>query len=241
MVYIDDIIITGSSTTELQILIAQLNVVFSLKGLGELHYFLSIEVTKNADSLHLSQRKYILDLLRKARMNRSKALHTPMVSGLQLSSKQDTPISNPQEYQSFVGALQYITVTRPRIAFIVNKVSQFMHYLLDTHFKAVKRILRYLKGTLTYGMTNKRPLHLSLVGFFNANWGSDPNDRRNMTGYCIFLVCNVAVWSSKKQHMVSRSSIEAEYRSLANDTAKIIWIQSLLQELKIVLFRQPLI
>lgn len=94
-------------------------------------------------------------------MDQSKALPTPMVSGLNLSSKQGTPISKSQKYQSLVDALQYITVTRLEIAFSVNKMSQFMHCTLDMHLKAVKRILRKLKGTSTYGMTMKRPLHLS--------------------------------------------------------------------------------
>lgn len=154
-----------------------------------------------------------------------------MVSNLSLSSKQGNPISNPQEYRSIVGALQYIIVTRPDIAFSVNKVSQFMHCPLDTHFKAVKRIMRYLKGTLSYGMVLRRSALLSLVGFSDADWGSDPDDRRSITGYCIFLGANAIAWSSKKQQTVSRSSTEAEYRSLSSATTEVIWIQSLLKEL----------
>lgn len=103
-------------------------------------------------------------------------LPTPMVSTLSLSSKQGNPVSNAEEYRSFVGALQYILVTRLDIAFSVNKVSQFMHCSLDTHLKAAKRILRFLKGTLTYGMTLQRSPHLSLVGFSVADCGSDPDD-----------------------------------------------------------------
>lgn len=110
-------------------------------------------------------------------MDQANALSTPMVSNLSLSSKQSNPISNPQEYRSIVGALQYLTVTRPDIAFSVNKVSQFMHCPLNTHFKAVKRILRYLKGTLSYGMVLRRSALLSLVGLSDADWGSDPDER----------------------------------------------------------------
>lgn len=152
LVYVDDILISGSSTTEIQQLITQLNATFSLKELGELNYFLGIEVLQNSTGFHLSQTKYISDLLKRVNMDQANALSTPMVSNLSLSSKQGNPISNPQEYRSIVGALQYIIVTRPDIAFSVNKVSQFMHCPLDTHFKAVKRIMRYLKGTLSYGM-----------------------------------------------------------------------------------------
>lgn len=174
-------------------------------------------------------------------MDQANALSTPMASNLSLSSKQGNPISNPQEYRSIVGALQYITVTRPDIAFSVNKVSQFMHCPLDTHFKAVKRILRYLKGTLSYGMVLRRSVLLSLVGFSDADWGSDSDDCRSITGYCIFLGANAIAWSSKKQQTVSRSSTEAEYRSLASATTEVIWIQSLLKELHISQTRQPLL
>lgn len=109
-------------------------------------------------------------------MDQANALPTPMVSSLSFSSKQGTPISNPQEYWSIVGALQYVAIIRPDIVFSVNKVSQFMHCPLDTHFKAVERILRYLKGTLTHGMPSRRSSHY-LVGFSNARWVSDPDDR----------------------------------------------------------------
>lgn len=92
---------------------------------------------------------------------------------------------------------------------------------MDTHLKAVKRMLRYLKGT--YGMTLRRSTQLSLVGFLD-DWGNDQNDSRSKTGYCVFLGANAVTWSSKKQHTVSRFSTEAEYRSLANATAEVTWI-----------------
>lgn len=112
-------------------------------------------------------------------------------------------------------------VIRPDMASSVNKVSQFMHCPLDTHLKVVKRIFRYLKGTSTYRMTIKRPLYLSLVGYSDANWGNDLDDRRSMTRYCVFFDCNVIALSSKKQHTVSLSTTKTEYRSLANAKSKL--------------------
>lgn len=138
-------------------------------------------------------------------------------------------------------ALYKLTVTRLEIAFSVNKVSQFMNSPLDTHFKAVKRILRYLKGTVHHGLTLRQFFSSRLIGFSDADCGSDPDDRRSMTGFCVFLGCNIIACSSKKQHIVSRSSTEADYRSLANTTGEIIWIESLLQELKVSLFRKPIV
>lgn len=134
LVYLDDILVTGISNTEIQTLVTQLNATFSLKDLGDLNYFLSIEVLRNSTRFHLSQTKYILDLLKKTNMDKAKALPTPMANNVSLSSKQGTLISNPQEYLSIMGALQYI-VTRPDLAFSVNEVSQFFHCPLDTHLK----------------------------------------------------------------------------------------------------------
>lgn len=216
-----------------------MNATFSFKDLGDLNYFLDIELLRNSTGLHLSQTKYILDLLKKTNMDKAKALPTPMVSSASLFSKQ--AIFNPQEYRSIVGVLQYITVTRPEIAFSVNKVSQFLLCPLDTHLKAVKRILRYLRRPLNYGITLRSSPHLSLIGFSDADWGNDPDDRRSMTGFCIFLGSNIVSWSSKKQHTISRSSMEAEYRGLANATTEIVWIQSLLHELRVPMAHKPLI
>lgn len=128
LVYVDDIIITGSSSSEISSLISCLNNKLSLKDLGSLHYFLGIEVLNNPDgSLFLSQSKYIQDLLHKANMLESNPQPTPMTSGLKLPATGSTSVQDPIYYRSIVGALQYITVTRPEIAYSINKVCQFMH------------------------------------------------------------------------------------------------------------------
>lgn len=152
-----------------------------------------------------------------------------------------TNLSLILKYIEALWELYYITITRPDIAISANKVSQFLHNPLDTHLKAVKRILRNLRGTITHGLTLRRSSRLSLISFSDADWGNDTDGLRSMTGFCIFLGENAVAWSSKKQHMVSISGTEAEYRSLANATTEIIWIQSLLQELQILIIRAPLL
>ena len=235
LVYVDDIIITGSNSSSLQQLITLLDSEFSLKDLGPLHYFLGIEVTKLSDgSLHLSQQKYIHDLLTRSKMNNAKGIATPMVSNLKLSKSATPSFSDPQLYRSIVGALQYATVTRPEISFSVNKCCQFMQNPAEEHWKAVKRVLRYLAGTVSHGIVLSPSSHLPLRGFCDADWGADPDDRRSTSGSCIFLGPNLISWWSKKQVLVARSSTEAEYRSLADTVAEILWLQSLLKELNVV-------
>ena len=148
-------------------------------------------------------------------------------------------VPNPQFYRSIVGALQYVTITRPELSYSVNKVCQFMHKPLEAHWQAVKRILRYLSGTLDYGLHLTKSTHLNLTAFCDADWGSDPDDRKSTSGFCVYLGANVVSWASKKQHIVSRSSTEAEYRSLAHTTAEVTWLSSLLGELQVPMTSLP--
>ena len=124
-------------------------------------------------------------------------------------------------YRSIVGALQYVTITRPEISFAVNKVCQFMHNPLEVHWQAAKRILRYLAGTMHFGLHFTKSKALSITAFCDADWGFDLDDRKSTSGYCVFLGNNLVSWSSKKQHTVSRSSTEAEFRSLAEVVAEV--------------------
>ncbi|KAG8472493.1 hypothetical protein CXB51_034175 [Gossypium anomalum] len=237
----NDIIVTGSDSDAINQFVKSFNHQFSLKDLGRLNYFLGIEVTYIPDGLVLNQKKYILDLLKKASMDKSSSSPTPMVSTCQLSAHEGSLVDDESFFRSIVGALQYVVITRPDIAFSVNKVCQFMHRPLDTHFKAVKRILRYLQGTLDYGLHFHRTTKFVLEGYSDSSWGSDIDDRRSTSGYCIFLGGNPISWSSRKQQVVSRSTAEAEYRSLANATAEMVWLQSLLSELSIPVQKKSLI
>lgn len=218
-----------------------MDVEFSLKDLGEITYFLGIQVTHTVNGFHLSQQKYIRDLLVKTKMFQAKGLPTPMTSGLKISSQDGVPIENAQLYRSTVGALQYVTVTRPELAYSVNKVCQFMQRPTDEHWKAVKRIPRYLRATMDYGIHLKKAAELSLIGFSDADWGSDPNDGRSVSGHCVFFGNNIVSWHSRKQQTVSRSITEAEYRSLIELVAEITWIQSLLSQLQCKTLRIPVL
>ncbi|XP_061354379.1 uncharacterized mitochondrial protein AtMg00810-like [Gastrolobium bilobum] len=237
LVYVDDIIITRNNSDLIQLLIDQLHSKFALKQLGNLDYFLRIEVKHLSNGrILLSQSKYIRDLLYKAGMAEAKGISTPMPSGCKLSKFGSNYVPDPSLYRSIVGALQYATLTRPEISFSVNKVCQFLSQPLEEHWKIVKRILRYLNVTLSYGLVFHPPSSqhpLSLVAFCDADWDSDPDDRRSTSGACVFLGSNLISWWAKKQSLVAHSSAETEYRSLAHVAAEILWLQSLLQELQI--------
>lgn len=169
LVYVDDIIVTGSSSDVIRSFIHSLQKQFSVKDLGQLHYFLSNEVNSVSKGLHLSQSKYLKDVLTIANMIDSNPLPSPMVPNSNLSKYDVNPFNDPHLYRSIVGALQYATLTRPGIAFSVNKVSQFMHSPTTTHWATVKRILRYLKGTMSHGITVQPTTSISLHAYSDAD------------------------------------------------------------------------
>jgi len=161
--YVDDIIITGSSISLIQQLVKKLNSEFSLKDLGKLDYFLGTEVHHSeTGSLLLSQTKYIQDLLVKANMANANGIASPMASSTKLTKYGSNHVSDPTFFRSIVGGLQYVTVTRPEISYSVNKVCQFLSAPLEDHWKAVKRILRYLQGTIHHGLLIKPASYMNL-------------------------------------------------------------------------------
>ena len=137
--------------------------------------------------------------------------------------------------------MQYLTLTRPDIAHAVQQVCLYMHDPRESHFSLIKRILRYIKGTMAYGLALSRSRSHELVVYSDADWAGCPDTRRSTSGYCVFLGDNLISWSSKRQHTVSRSSAEAEYRGVANAVAETCWIRQLLSELRRPLTRATLV
>ncbi|CAN6699275.1 unnamed protein product [Malus baccata var. baccata] len=188
LLYVDDIILTGSNPIKVQAVITELGDVFDLKDMGKLSYFLGLQIEyKSNGDIFLSQSKYAQDLLHK------------------FLESDGTPLADPALYRSLVGALQYITFTRPDLAYAVNAACQYMNTPTEVHYDLVKRILRYVQG------------------------------------FVVYLGHNPISWQSKKQASVSRSSTEAEYKSLAHCAADITWIRNLLRDLHQVLLEPPLI
>ncbi|XP_016185851.1 uncharacterized protein LOC107627533 [Arachis ipaensis] len=148
-------------------------------------------------------------------------------------------------YRSVIGSLQYLTITRPEISFCVNKLAQFFQSPLDSHWKMVKRVLRYLNGTASYGLHLKKDsemnIAMKITAYSDSDWAGDPDDRESTTGYCVFLGSNLVSWASKKQTAVARSSTEAEYRSMAETVAELVWIRNLMAELKLAISEAPVV
>jgi hypothetical protein len=213
----------------------------ALKDLGRLNFFLGVEAAWHPDGLHLSQQRYIHDLLTKTNMLLAKPISTPLSASTTLSRFEGSTITDPTSYRSTVGSLQYLSLTRPDIAFAVNKVSQFMQDPRDSHWSAVKHILRYLKSTISHTFCIHKNSSKQLTAYSDSDWASCPDDRRSTSGYCVLLGKNILSWSSKKQPTVSRSSTESEYKAIANAAVELTWIQTLLHELGLTSPTQPVL
>ncbi|KAE8730595.1 hypothetical protein F3Y22_tig00002919pilonHSYRG00225 [Hibiscus syriacus] len=234
LVYVDDIILTGESLNHIKYVIRELNKQFSLKDLGDMSYFLGIEVKRNANSIILSQKKFLLDLLAKEKMTRANPTASPMFVANKLSNDEDHPLIDAYEFRSIVGSLLYICHTRPDVALSVSKVAQYMQAPREYHFMAVKRIIRYLAGTVDYGLLfSTAGSNLFITAFADADWGGDVDDRRSMSGHCVFLGKCLVSWLLRKQKTVSRSTMEAEYKSLvdAAAAAEVTWVNDVLADL----------
>ncbi|KAF5480319.1 hypothetical protein F2P56_001079 [Juglans regia] len=153
-------------------------------------------------------------------MKEAKPAKTPLPAGSQLSQQHRDPLENATKYRQLVWALQYLTLTRLDISFSINQLCQFMHNPTFAHGTTAKRVLRYLKGSLNHGlMFTKGSLTLNI--YRDSDWAGNPDDRRSTIGYAIYLGPCLISWSVKKQTVVSTSSIEAEYRSLALTNAEL--------------------
>ncbi|KAM1830529.1 hypothetical protein ACFX13_020749 [Malus domestica] len=236
LVYVDDILVTGPDSSICNLFIQNLGAIFPVKDLGPLHYFLGLEIQRSSTGLFLHQTKYLLDLLGKTNMAGAKPCCTPL--GSNKLDHSGPFLSNPTEYRSIVGGLQYLTWTRPDISFAVNQICQFMHAPRDQHMQAAKRILRYLKGTISEGLWFRKGAP-NLTAFSDADWAGCLFDRRSTSGYNIFLGSNLISWSAKKQATVARSSTEAEYRSLAHTATELTWICKIFRDLGFPLSQTP--
>ncbi|RVW39419.1 Retrovirus-related Pol polyprotein from transposon RE2 [Vitis vinifera] len=195
---------------------------FELKDLGQMRYFLGMEVARSRKGISISQRKYVLDLLIEIGMLGCKPSDTP-IKARKRTESDGKPVDR-ERYQQLVGRLIYLSHTRPNIAFVISVVSQYLHSPKESHLEAVYKILRYLKGFPGRGLFFKKGDNKKVEIYTDADWAGSAKDRRSTTGYCTYLWGNLVTWRSKKQSVVVRSSIEAEFKAIAQGMCEGLWL-----------------
>jgi hypothetical protein len=240
VLYVDDLLITGDSCSTIVETKAALHNTFSMTDMGLLNYFLGLEISQKESGVTISQSKYAIDLLVRFHMSDCKPATTPFLSGVKLEDEKDSPLADCTLYRQLVGSLLYLTHSRPDLSYVVGIVSRYMQEPHEIHWKAAKRILRYVQGTINYGIHYSTACTLDLIGYTDSDWAGDSIDRKSTSGYVLNLGSGPICWSSKKQSSIALSSTEAEYRGVVNATIHTIWLQNFLTELGIS-FHQPTI
>ena len=204
-----------------------------MRDLGEAHFILGMKITRDRQNrtLWLTQEHYLSEVVEKFGMKNCRSVATPQETGLRLEKYEGTPVK-ANEFQALVGSLTYAAMaTRPDIASALATVSQFASNPSDVHWKAAKRILRYLSGSLKYGIcfigNSGVPAEVKLFGFVDADYAGDISSRKSQSGY-IFVLCGGPIsWVSKKQAVVALSTTEAEYMAAAFAAQELLWLRKL--------------
>ncbi|KAL0395458.1 UNVERIFIED_CONTAM: Retrovirus-related Pol polyprotein from transposon RE1 [Sesamum latifolium] len=231
LVYVDDVLVTGTSESQIIDIKHFLDKEVTIKVMGCAKYFLGLELQHSDTGLAVSQYKYTRDIFSDAGLSSCKPTNTPLPLGIKLST-QSTPLPDTAPYRRLVGRLLYLSLTRPDIAFGAQQLSQFVHRPGQDHMDAALHLVKYLKGNPQQGLFFPRSNSFHLTAFCDADWAGCVDTRRSLTGYCIFLGDALISWKCKKQTTVARSTAE-EYRSLGTIVCELKWITFLLRDLHI--------
>ena len=210
-----------------------------MKDLGLPKYFLGVEIETHPGGLFLHQTAYAKDILHQASMSTCNSMPTPLPQ--QIDNQDSELFSEPTYFRSLAGKLQYLTITRPDIQYAVNFVCQRMHAPTTADFSFLKRLLRYVKGTIHMGLHIRKDQNLALSAYRNSDWAGCKETRRSTTGFCTMLGPNLISWSAKRQETVSKSSTEAEYRALTAVAQELTWLSFLLRDLGVSQFHPTLV
>ncbi|XP_039146894.1 uncharacterized mitochondrial protein AtMg00810-like [Dioscorea cayenensis subsp. rotundata] len=217
-------VITGDDVDTVLSLKQRLHTEFQMKDLGPLRYFLGLEVAYSRRGYLVSQQKYLSDIFRRADITDLRTASTPIELHHRLSSSDGEPLPDPTRYRALVGALVYLTITRPDIAYVVRVLIQFVSAPRSTHYAALLRVLRYLRGTISRSLLFSATSSLELRAYCDVDWAGDASDRRSTTGFCIFFGDSLISWKSKKQSTVAFSTTEAEYGAMSSTAKEVLWL-----------------
>ena len=239
-VYVDDIIF-GSTNDDLCKRFAKLmQSRYEMSMMGELSFFLGLQVYQKQSGIFICQSKYIKDLLKKYQMEDSSTAKTPMPTATKLDKDETGKKVDITGYRGMIGSLLYLTASRPDIMFATCLCARFQSDPKESHLIAVKRIFRYLKGTPNLGIWYPKDTGFDLIGYTDSDFAGCKIDRKSTSGSCQFLGRRLVSWYSKKQHSVSTSTAEAEYIAAGSCCAQILWMRNQLRDYGLLLTKIPI-
>lgn len=231
LIYVDDLLICGNDMGMMLKFKEYLGRCFHMKDLGKLKYFLGIEVGRGAEGFMITQRKYTMDIIGEVGLLGAKPCATPMEQQHKLGRDKSPFIERSDQYRRLVGKLIYLSITRPDISYSVYILAQFMQTPREAHWDSALRVVRYWKGTVGQGILLSPSSDLRLSVYCDADWSSCPTSRRSLSSYVAMVGDSSISWRTQKQDVVSHSSAEAEYRSMAEASREIKWLKRLLHDL----------
>ena len=231
--YVDDLLVTGNNNNNVETFKQEMMSVFEMTDLGLMSFFLGMEVKQAEHEVFICQKKYAKEILKKFKLEDCKAVSTPMNQKEKLCKEDGAEKVDQAQFRKIVGCLMYLTATRPDILNAVSILSRFMHCASELHFKAAKRVIRYVKGTCNFGIRYTRSREFKLVGYSDSDWGGSIDDLKSTSGYCFSLGSGVFSWNSKKQETVAQSTAEAEFVAATAAVNQALWLRKILSDLNL--------
>jgi hypothetical protein len=214
---------------------------FKMSMIGELSYFLGLQVKQMKNGTFVSQGKYIKDMIKKFGLEDAKLMSTPMGTSGSLELDENGNMVDQKLYRSIIGSLLYVTASRPDVMFSVCMCARYQSSPRESHLKACKRILRYLKSTQDVGLWYPKESSFELIGYSDSDYGGCKINRKSTSGTCQLLGKSLVSWSSKKQNSVALSTTEAEYISAGSCCAQLLWMKATLSDFGIKFKQVPLL
>lgn len=234
LLYVDDLLIVCQDVTYINEIKSALLERFQMQDMGNISHFLGLDITRTNDELSISQSNYLAKIVEKFGLENCNPVKTPMEVQNHLLTDEIEEQSNDfdKPYRLLLGSLMYAMLcSRPDLSYSLNYLSRFQNNPNETVWQMLKRVLRYVKGTLDLKLVFKKNMGCILTGYSDADWGNDTQSRKSTTGFAFYVHNNLVSWSSRKQPTVALSSTEAEYMAICTALTEGLWVRSILTEM----------
>ncbi|CAM8991073.1 unnamed protein product [Rhodiola kirilowii] len=200
---------------------------------GEMNYFLGLQVTQKEDGILITQSKYAKNLIKKFDLEKATHKRTPAATHLKITKDDAGTKVDQTRYRSMIGSLLYLTTSKPDVAYAIGVCARYQADPKESHLLQVKRIIKFVSGTVDFGIWYTKDTNPYLVGYCDADWAGNAEDWKSTSGGCFFLGNNLVSWFSKKQNSISLSTAEAGYIAAGSYCTQLLWMKQMLSEYRV--------